>query len=324
MRKVRLGIMGAGSMGTQVAAAALRSGRFEVVAVADSDPALVRALAQQLGATAHDHFQTLCTAGGLDAVYIGLPHDLHADACVAAAQADLHVLLDKPLCNSLAEADRIQHTAAASGRTWMVGFSYRFRAEWIRAASLITAGGIGAPYFVSDVIVEAYEHVPRWYSDESRGGGALQLQAHHSFDRLAWLLGTAPTEITGRVARPAGSADLAAHVMAVYPPDVGVAISVALGHGYDVRPRMVFVIQGDTGMLEIDDSRTLRHTTALGTTIESFAGDDWLERELNGFARAIDGTGTAFPGLSEGRAALECVLAARIASTTQGWVSVDE
>ncbi|MDI1290293.1 MAG: Gfo/Idh/MocA family oxidoreductase, partial [bacterium] len=133
MPKVRLGLLGAGAMGQRVAHAATSSGRFDIVSIADSNQSLASALASEYGATAYDDVGTLCAAGDLDGVYVGLPHHLHASACVAAADADLHVLIDKPLCNTLAEADLIRDSASASTRTWMVGFSYRYRAEWRRA-----------------------------------------------------------------------------------------------------------------------------------------------------------------------------------------------
>lgn len=322
MDKIRLGVLGAGSMGKRVAAAAVRTSLFEVVSIADSNRTLATELADEYGATVHDELQSLCAAGDLDAVYVGLPHNLHADACIAASRADLHVLVDKPLCNTIAEADQIRDAASGSTRTWMVGFSYRFRAEWQRAESLISAGEIGTPYFVSDVIVEAYEHLSNWYLDTTAGGGVLQIQSHHSFDRLAWLFKTAPTEIACRVAQPSVPVDLAVQVTAVYPPGIVAGISLALGHGYDSRPRMLLVVQGDRGMLEIDETRTLRFTTSRGTTIESYADDDWLDRELTVFGRAVSGADIDFPGIEEGRAALQCALAANRAATWRGWVAL--
>ncbi len=317
--KVRLGLLGGGAMGQRVADAAIRSDRFEIVSIADSNKSLALALASDYGATAYDDFGTLCAAGDLDAVYVGLPHHLHANACVAAADADLHVLIDKPLCDTLAEADRIRDAASASTRTWMVGFSYRYRAEWQRAEKIVSSHGIGAPYFVSDVIVETYEHLPQWYRDPTKGGGALQLQAHHVFDRLAWLLKSEPTEIACRLTRPSDEAELAASVLAVYPPGIHVAISVALSHGYEAQPRTLFVMQGSKGIIEIDGNRTLRHTTADGTSVETFSDDDWLEGELVGFARAVLDGDTNFPGIDEGRAALICALAAYRASESNEW-----
>ena len=70
----------------------------------------------------------------------------------------------------------------------MVGFSYRFRAEWQRAREFVAAGRIGDPLVVTDVIAEAAESTPGWYWDPGSGGGVLQLQSHHCFDRIEWML----------------------------------------------------------------------------------------------------------------------------------------
>ncbi|MDI1289238.1 MAG: hypothetical protein PSX37_04710, partial [bacterium] len=195
---------------------------------------------------------------------------------------------------------------------------------WRRAEEIVSSQGIGTPYFVSDVIVETYEHLPRWYRETTKGGGAIQLQAHHVFDRLAWLLKSEPAEIACRLTRPSDEAELAASVLAVYPPGINVAITVALSDGYEAQPRTLFVMQGDEGMIEIDGSRTLRHTTAHGTSVETFSDDDWLESELAGFARAVLDGDTDFPGIDEGRAALVCALAAYRASESNEWVRPGE
>ncbi|MBO9522396.1 MAG: Gfo/Idh/MocA family oxidoreductase [Nocardioidaceae bacterium] len=315
---IRLGVVGAGIMGRRVGAVAAASPRFEPVAVADSDPGRARALGSELGAASYGSVRELCAAGGLDAVYVGLPHRLHLEACLAAAEAGLHVLVDKPLCTTVAEADAIRDAAATSDRVWMVGFSYRYRAEWQLAQALVSTGALGRPYFASDTSVEAYAATPGWYWEE--GGGALHLQSHHSFDRLAWILGSRPAEIACRVVRPPGSADVSAQIAARYESGVQAGIALSFGRSYDAAPRSLFVVQAERGMLEIDERRVLRVTTAEGTVEEDHGTDDWLRRELAAFAAAVDGSGAGYPGLAEGRAAVLAAAAAGEAAEQDRWV----
>lgn len=324
MNKIRLGIVGAGIMGRRVAEAAVRTLRFEVAAVADSDLDRANSLAAEFGASSYASVRALCAAGEVDAVYVALPHHLHLEACLAAAEADLHVLVDKPLCNTVEEADQIGDVAAASTKVWMVGFSYRFRAEWQRAEALVTAGEIGVPYFVSDTAFEAYRSTPSWYWDVASGGGTLQLQSHHSFDRLAWLLKSTPAQIACRVVRSPSTAEISAQISAAYESGVVAGISLSFGLAYDAAPRTLFVLQADRGMLQIDDQRTLRITTADGTTVENHADDDWLSREIWAFASAIAGDEPGYPGIAEGREALQCALTAGRAASAAGWVSLHD
>ncbi|RNL62533.1 gfo/Idh/MocA family oxidoreductase [Nocardioides marmoriginsengisoli] len=320
---IRLGVLGAGIMGRRVAAAAVGTGRFEVVAVADADRVRAESLAGEYGASAHGGVADLCAVPDLDAVYVGLPHALHLEACAAAAAAGVHVLVDKPLCTTAAEADRIGALAAASDRVWMVGFSYRYRAEWQRAQQIIAGGELGLPYFVLDTAIEAYVSTPGWYWDAAAGGGTIQLQSHHSFDRIAWLIDSDATGVSCRIVRPPGSAEVSAQISATYRSGLVAGISLSFGRTYDAVPRTLFVLQAERGMLEIDEDRTLRVTTADGVLTESHADDDWLGHELGAFAGAVDGDGFPFPGIAAGRAALQCALAAERAATSDSWMVPD-
>jgi predicted dehydrogenase len=320
---LRLGVLGAGLMGQRIAEAAAGTGRFTVAAVADIDKVRADGLASQFGADSFGGVDELLARSDLDAVYIGLPHHQHLAACLAAAEADLHVLIDKPLCNTLDEAQQILAAASASSRVWMLGFSYRFRSEWRRAQAAIAAGAIGKPYFVSDVVVEAYRSTPGWYWDAASGGGVIQLQSHHCFDRIAWLLGAAAQRVSCAVVRLPAGAEESAQIAVEYAGGVVAGISLSFGLAYESAPRTLFVVQGEDGMIQLDFSRTLRIVTADGVVEENHDGDDWLGRELAEFALAIDGSLTGYPALPEGVAALRGAVAAAQAAQAQTWVGVD-
>ena len=324
MTPIRLGVLGAGIMGSRVAAAATDTGRFIVTSVADANPDLAAALAADHGAAALHSVDELFDGPPIDAVYVGLPHHLHLPACLAAASAGTHVLIDKPLCNSLEEAGKISAAGRRSTKVWMVGFSYRFRSEWRRAREIIRSGGIGMPYAVSDLVFEAYRKTPAWYWDAASGGGTLQLQSHHAFDRIGWLLGTTPTQVACRVVRLPGGADKSAMISVEYESGAAASISLSFGLSYDAPPKTLFVVQGESGMLQIDEARTLRVVTADGMTVEHHPDDEWLRRELAGFAEAIDGVSTDYPSIADGVAALLCAVASAKSARLNTWVSVDQ
>jgi predicted dehydrogenase len=320
---IRLGVLGAGIMGQRVAQAARDSGRFTVTAVADVDPARADALAAQFGATAFPDADRLLAGMPVDAVYIGLPHHLHLPACLAAGVADVHVLVDKPLCNTLREAEQIQAVAKASGRAWVVGFSYRFRSEWRRAQEVIASGEIGEPYFVVDVITEAAESLPGWYWDAASGGGILQLQAHHSFDRIGWLVGREPTRLAASTVGSPGGVARSAQVSVDYPGPVAAGISLSFGLGYAAPPATLCVVHAEDGLVQLDADRTLRIVTPAGRRLERHTRDDWLGRELHAFADAIDGRADGVPTVEDGIRALRCAVLAERAAALGTWVSVD-
>lgn len=310
MPPIRLGVAGAGIMGDQVARAAADLECYNVTAVADTDLGRASGLAHDLGAAAFGAADEMLSAGLLDAIYIGVPHHMHRPVCLQAAAVGVHGLVDKPLCNTDEDAEAIEAAVRDSGTTWMVGFSYRFRAEWQRARAFVAAGRIGDPVAVTDIIAEAAMSTPAWYWDPASGGGVLQLQSHHCFDRITWLLDRRVSDVTCRVAGPPSSAETAAHITARLDGGVVAGIALTFGVSYPAPARTLFVLQGTRGQLEISQDRSLAISDADGTTIEQYSGDDWLSRELAGFADAISHGQPHTATLADGRQALRCALAA--------------
>lgn len=310
MRQIRLGILGAGIMGRHVARTANALDRYDVTAVADIDRRQSSMVAQEAGAEAFGDAGELLAAGVTDAVYIGLPHHLHLRACLQATAAGMHGLIDKPLCNTDDEARLIEAAARDSGTTWMVGFSYRFRAEWRRARVLVSAGEIGEPVAVTDVIAEAADSTPAWYWDTGSGGGVLQLQSHHCFDRIAWLLGRDIREVTCRVATLPSGAENAAYITAALDGGSMAAIALSFGVTHEAPVRALFVLQGTRGQIVISGNGCLTLSTASGVVEEHYDGDDWLGRELTEFADAVERGQARTATLADGRHALRCARAA--------------
>lgn len=306
-------------MGARFGEAAQAMDSFTVTGVVDQQADRASALAARLGAQPFGSIEQL--AGQVDAVYIGVPHDQHLASCLAAAAAGIHVLIDKPLCNTAAEARAIGDAAQAAGIRVMVGFSYRYRAEWVRAAQLVAEGVIGRPRLVIDTLIEAAEATPEWYWDEAAGGGVVQIQSHHCFDRLAWVLGDSFATVACQVAGQPGFAEDIAVITAVTHGGTLAAIDIGFGRTYTATPHPATVIQGDRGHIIIDHQRTLTVETDPheGATVLDYSDDDWLTSELEGFAAFIAGA-TDSPGVAEGTAALDCALAAAASARAGGAV----
>jgi len=310
-------------MGARVARAAAALPGVRVSAVVDRDRARADGVAGAVGAAAVASLEE-AAAAGVDAVYIGLPNAAHRDACLEAARLGLHVLVDKPLTATVRDADDVLAAAAASDRFWMMGFSYRFRAEWRRAREIVLGGGIGEPYFVCDDVIEAYRTTPGWYWDPGAGGGTLNLQSHHVFDRWEWLLGAGITAVSAQTLAPAGAtSDLAVTLSARLGPALVGSSALSFGVGYDAPPRVSFTVQGTTGMIEIDETRRLTVATPEGIVEEIHDGDDWLSAELAAFVAGIRGEQREQPSLAAGRRAVELAAAAALSASRGEWVLTD-
>lgn len=319
----RLGVVGAGAMGARIAASAAASGRFEIAAVVDVDASRRSGLAKELGAASYPDMESMFAESVVDAVYLGLPPTLNRPACEAARAADVHVMVDKPLATTADDGRIIAELAARSTRAWVVGFSYRFRSEWARAREVLASGRLGEVRSVTDVIIEASTGTPSWYWSPDLGGGVINLQSHHCFDRIGWLVGSDVVGVVASTWRLPSGSDPSGHILARYDSGTTAVISLGFGLTYDDEPRTLFVAQCDAGMLQIDAARNLRITDGEGTVVESHGDDDWLTTEVTAFADAIADPASASPNITDGYRALRSALAAEQSTQDGRWVVPD-
>lgn len=139
------GLFGTGYWATEVHAAALAAHpAVRLAGVWGRDPVKAAALAQRYDIPAFDDVDALIEA--VDAVAVALPPDVQAEIATRAATAGRHLLLDKPLALSVADADRVVTAAAASGVASEIFFTSRFQPEIAAfvAAAAATEGWHGA------------------------------------------------------------------------------------------------------------------------------------------------------------------------------------
>jgi len=163
--------------------------------------ATVDIVAQRAEALAADYdaiqpyttYQDALSDPAVHVAIICLPHHLHAEVAVAAAEAGKHVLCEKPMATTLAQVDGMLEAADAAGVTLMVGQVLRFREANILARGLLREGPIGQP---RHLIRRRYHHIRSypsapWSRDlEKAGGWVLYGFGSHEVDMILWLLDT--------------------------------------------------------------------------------------------------------------------------------------
>lgn len=145
-------------------------------------------------------------------VDICAPGWLHAEIAVAALEAGKHVLVEKPLANTLAEAERMTEAARAArerGVASMVGFTYRRVPALAYAKQLIAAGRLGTvrevrASYLQDWLADEQAPMTWRLRKETAGSGALGDIASHAVDQVQYLLGDTVTEASGRLHRFVG------------------------------------------------------------------------------------------------------------------------
>lgn len=196
MAKIRAAIIGTGGMGGRHAEG-LRAApdRFDLVAACDSNPAKLGAFSDKFRPPKRTaDWREVVRDPKVDAVLVLLPHDLHEPVCVAAARAGKHILLEKPIARTLAEADRIIAAAEAASVTLMIGHNQRFDPVHRKIRDILQAGTIGEVFAARIDHHQNFFPPPDrawWRSREAVGGGCVIGSGIHRLDLLRWYLGEA-------------------------------------------------------------------------------------------------------------------------------------
>jgi predicted dehydrogenase/threonine dehydrogenase-like Zn-dependent dehydrogenase len=198
---------------------------------------------------------SLFTDAGTDAVVITTRHDSHAGFVLQAIEAGKHVFVEKPLCLTMDEADRIEAALAAAPKpvTLMVGFNRRFAPQVQRMHALLR-GASGPKSFVMTVNAGAIP-ADHWTQDAEQGGGRIVGEGCHFIDLLRFLAG-APIESFSRETMASPIADTTTFTMRFTDGSIGTVHYFANGCKAFPKERLEVFAQG--GVLQLDNFRKLR------------------------------------------------------------------
>ncbi len=196
---LRMGVIGIGNMGTEHCRiiAGGRTPEVELTAVADLRPDRRAWAEEHLPRTVQvfTSGEELIRAGCCDAVIIAVPHPSHPAMAVAALKAGLHVLCEKPIAVSTAEARSMVTAAEESGKVFALMFNQRTNGLYKRMKRMLDSGELGAIKRVNWIITDWYRSQKYYDSGTWRatwageGGGVLLNQCPHQLDLLQWLCG---------------------------------------------------------------------------------------------------------------------------------------
>ena len=189
MVQLSLGLAGAGLIGRAHAQRMSRSAECRLVAIAD--PAAQTAdYAASLGVARYPDLDTMLAAERLDGVIVATPNADHAPHAISCIEHGLPVLVEKPLAESLANAERIVQASERAGVPVLVGHHRRHNPMLSRARDAIRQGEIGRIATVS--AFAAFLKPDRYFDVAWRrepGGGPILINLIHAIDDLRFLLG---------------------------------------------------------------------------------------------------------------------------------------
>ena len=199
MSTTGIGIIGCGDIArARFFPAIARYPGFDLVGMQSRTPRLCEPLAQQYGGKVHPDLEGLLGAPDVQAVVIATPHPTHADLAIRCLQAGKHVLCEKPMATSLADAKRIEK-AAADSRCVFMALPFDRSPAVEEAKRLITAGAIGCVSMADAVLAHrGPRHAPWFFDKEKAHWGALADLGVYLISQLTYLFGSA-SKILGKV-----------------------------------------------------------------------------------------------------------------------------
>jgi predicted dehydrogenase len=193
MKEIRFGVIGCGGIGRWHSKIVRSLPGAVLEGVTDLDASARADAARSFGAKELESAEALVAQKAIDVVCICTPPTTHAELIESAAASGKHVLVEKPLASSLAEADRAVAACASHGVHLGVVHQQRARSATRAVHRLITEGALGKP--VAAAAIHTWFKTPEelardtWRGEAATGGGVLFDQAVHAIDLLVWYLG---------------------------------------------------------------------------------------------------------------------------------------
>jgi predicted dehydrogenase len=192
---IRTVVVGCGDISSVHLAAIGDIDGAELVGVCDADGDRAEATAAAHGVPAYTEYERMFAALKPDVAHICTPHDQHAPVAIDGIDCGIHVVLEKPVANTLVQAQRVLDASRARPDVKVaVCYQNRYNRAAQEAHRLIAGGHLGAVRGASASVAwhrtpEYYGRAP-WRGQRARsGGGVLINQAIHTLDLLQWFLG---------------------------------------------------------------------------------------------------------------------------------------
>lgn len=296
--RVRYGVLStAGIAVNRHVPSAQGAGNTEIAAISSRDLAKAEKWAAELGiARAYGSYEELLNDPDIDAVINPLPNSLHCEWTVRAAQAGKHILCEKPLAVTVAEARKMIGAARANGVLLVEGFTHRLNPQLQCARRLVQQGEIGE---VKLARAELTFTIRDWEEDvrvkPELGGGALLDAGCYCVSALRFALNAEPVAVQafhhmrkGVDATTAGALRFAGNRLGY------------IAVGMEAPFRCVLEVVGSHGAITVpnmfDDGADVRIAIGNDERVEQFSGPDRFQVQIERFSNCIlEGKTPEFP-----------------------------
>jgi UDP-N-acetylglucosamine 3-dehydrogenase len=336
MKKLKIGVIGCGSIAQHRHLPEYQvNSNVELVAVCDINQERAIEVAEKYGVLSYTDYNELLKSGEVDAVSVCTPNYLHAPITIAALEAGLHVLCEKPMATSKEEAEAMIAAAEKSGKTLMIGHNQRFVPSHQKARELIANGEAGKIYSFRTAFGHggpegwSVDGKESWFFEKEKAFvGAMGDLGVHKTDLLRYILGEEIVEVGSFVETNAKKfADVDDNAVCVLKTESGIIGTLAASWAYVSKEDNSTIIYGEKAILRLEDdpvnSLVVQYATGevvkyeLGKIQSNDAGGQNNSHVIEHFVNAVLLDQEPLVTGEEGMKSLEVILAALKSNETK-------
>lgn len=290
--RLRMGVVGCGEIARYTALLARTIPQLSLTACCDHNEAKARQFGGRYRIPlVYTRYEQMLAEAPLDAVYLAVPHHLHAPLIRAAVEAGKAVLVEKPLTRTLAEGVKVVNWLAELPVKVGVNYQYRYDAAAYRLARAVQAGELGQVFSIRINVPwqrdEAYFRTASWHGRlDQAGGGTLITQGSHFLDLALWALGEQAVEAVGWTANPRFNVEVETLAEAIIQTESGALINLTSTMAAAVEDAVQVEVFGERGQA-VYTNLPLPHLRVRGARLRRYnppvGGLHALQRSLRGF-----------------------------------------
>jgi glucose-fructose oxidoreductase len=314
-KQVRYAVVGLGHIAQVAVLPAFGNARrnSRLAALVSGDPVKLEELGKKYQVDrrcSYAQYDDLLRSGGVDAVYIALPNSLHAEYAIRAAQAGVHVLVEKPMALTEEQCERMAAAAREAGVKLMVAYRLHFERANLEAIEVARSGRIGEPRLVSSTFT--LHVVPgNIRVQKALGGGTLYDIGIYCINAARGLFRDEPLEVRATACGSIGDVEESVSAVLRFPGERLASFTCSFGAA-DVSEYRLVGTKGDLALEPAYEyAMALQHRLTLNGERKErrFAKRDQFAPELLYFSDCVLKNHAPEPGPEEGLADVRVIRA---------------
>ncbi len=288
--RLKIAVVGAGSIGAKHIQAISENKACSLSGIADIAEERARTLAQANHTNWYSDYKEMYETEKPDAVIVNLPHGLHCEAAEYFLNKNVHVLMEKPMANSLAECDRMIEAERKSKAKLAIGHVQRYFEAHRYLRERVLDSSYGDLRMISEVRNTDYftSTRPRWFLDKKAAGGGIMMNlGAHSIDKLLYIVGGDIASVHALVSEKRENGSIEGQVQMLIGLRDGISASIMLnGYSHNFYEQYFYF---DKATIKVVNTRELFVDIGSGYVKVPIGEMDMLGQQLTEFIAYIQG-----------------------------------